>query len=405
VCDTAVVVLEDRVLFGKSSDRDPNEAQGLEWQPARIHAAGSRVHCTYVEIEQAKETHAVLLSRPFWMWGAEMGANEHGVVGGNEAVFTRERVPERGALTGMDMLRLALERGETAQKAVDIAIALHERHGQGGRMAHESRTFRYWSSFLFADAKEAYVLETAGRRAWDVERVTRGTRSISNALTIRGFAEKHGDPLRTHFARARDRRSCTTRRAGAAATAADFMALLRDHGHAGAPRLHPAPRWEVATGAMRAPCMHAGGLVASSQSVGSWVSELAPSGARHWATGTAAPCTSIFKPVRVDEPVPLGPWPTDRFDARTLWWRHEQLHRTALRAPEQAALAFARERDEVEASWLASPPPSRAAFAEADVLLRRWTRDVAAAVRGDERPLTVRRYWAVRDRRAGLLPS
>ena len=33
------------------------------------------LQCTYIEIEQAAETLAVVLSKPAWMWGAEMGAN------------------------------------------------------------------------------------------------------------------------------------------------------------------------------------------------------------------------------------------------------------------------------------------------------------------------------------------
>src|SRR5512146_3429704 len=176
MCDTMVVVRAGSVLFAKNSDRDANEAQVRAWQPAREHPEGAKLDCTWISVPQARRTNAVLLSRPFWMWGAEMGANEHGVAIGNEAVFTRKPYVKIG-LTGMDMLRLALERAATAEEAVEVIRALLAKHGQGGGCGLERRSFTYHNSFIVADPRGAFVIETAGREM-AIERVSEGARSI-----------------------------------------------------------------------------------------------------------------------------------------------------------------------------------------------------------------------------------
>ncbi len=390
-----VVVEADRVLFAKNSDRDANEAQLLDWQPRREHEPDSRVRCTWIEIDQVARTNAVLLSRPFWMWGAEMGANEHGVVIGNEAVWTDQPYAAQG-LTGMDLLRLALERADTAEAAVEIIVELLGRHGQGGGCGHEKRSRTYHNSFLVADPGTAFVVETAGS-LHAVEPVRSGARSISNGLTIPGFAD-HADRVHTRLSCSRDRQRITRSAAGRATSVADLMAVLRDHGTGG-----PDPEYSVLTGAMGAPCMHAGGLAAASQSTASWVAELRPDGAtQHWVTATSAPCTGLFKPVRVTEPLDLGPAPDDRFDPSSPWWRHELLHRQVMSDPSRLLDRYVAERDAVERRWIADPPEPDAAFTEADDLTERWISDVAGAKRRDVRPPWVRRYWQVRDRRAGL---
>lgn len=126
MCDTFValppVTGDGSVIFGKNSDREPNEAQILEYHPGRVHALPADIACTYVKIPQVKETYATLLSRPFWMWGAEMGANEKGVVIGNQAVWTRMPLIKTNSLTGMDMLRLALEQSGNADQALETII-------------------------------------------------------------------------------------------------------------------------------------------------------------------------------------------------------------------------------------------------------------------------------------------
>lgn len=395
MCDTMVLVESGRVLFAKNSDRDPNEAQVLDWQPARDHVPGTMVRCTWIEIPQVRHTHAVLLSRPFWMWGAEMGANEHGVVIGNEAVFTDQPYAEVG-LTGMDLLRLALERSTTAEEAVTTITDLLDAHGQGGGCGHEDRSFTYHNSFLVADPRQAFVVETAGG-LWAVEAVDRGARSISNGLTIAGFADEHADRLRGRVAQCAARRGITEAATARATSVHDLMTVLRTHAGGGV-----GPNYALLNGAMSAPCMHAGGLVTASQTTASWVSELSSDGVRHWATGTAAPCTSIFKPVAVDAPLDLGPSPTDRFDADALWWRHERLHRSVMRDPAGLLPTFVGERDDLERSWTHHPPTGVDAFGAADDLERAWAQRVVGRHIPDRRPRLVRRYWRIRDERAGI---
>ncbi len=398
MCDTLVSLTGDGVLFAKNSDRDPNEAQVLQWYPAADHAPGNDVACTWISIPQVAHTHAVLVSQPWWMWGAEIGANEHGVVIGNEAVFTlalaRHLRPEPDALLGMDLLRLALERVATAEDAVSAIVDLLERHGQGGSCSHDHPKLRYHNSFLVADPSGAIVLETAGR-SWATEVVSGRGRSISNGLTIAGFARAHADPVRSRVTACAARRARTEPAAAAAKGPADLFAILRDHGPG------VGPQWSLVHGGLTAPCVHAGGTVASSQSTASWVADLRGP-IQHWATATSGPCTSMFKPVAVDDPVDLGPAATNRFDPATVWWRHERLHRLALRDQPAASARFGAARDRTESDWLSDPPASADAFATAGSLESAWFTDLAAANMPDIRPGWIRRQWAGFDQVAGL---
>ena len=119
-CDTSVVLgsltADGSVIFAKNSDRPPNECQPLHHSPRRQHPAGATASCQYIEIPQVAETWEVIGSRPYWLWGFEIGVNEWGVTIGNEAVHTREPFEER-ALIGMDLVRLGLERALNAGEA------------------------------------------------------------------------------------------------------------------------------------------------------------------------------------------------------------------------------------------------------------------------------------------------
>ena len=131
MCDTlGKIVSHEYALFAKNSDRSPNEPQVIEYRPAKDHSE-NKVKVTYTTIDQVPHTYATLLSRPIWMWGAEMGVNEYGVCIGNEAVFTKGKYAREG-LIGMDLVRLGLERGKNAKEALDIIISLFKQYGQGG---------------------------------------------------------------------------------------------------------------------------------------------------------------------------------------------------------------------------------------------------------------------------------
>jgi dipeptidase len=381
MCDTFVVVKPGRVLFGKNSDRDPNEAQALSWVAAREHASGSELRCTWRSIPDVEHSHAVFLSRPFWMWGAEMGANEHGVVIGNEAIFTRESNQGDGLL-GMDLVRLGLERGVSAAESADIICELIETFGQGGRCSYEDTGLSYDNSFLIADHREAWVVEAAGKR-FARKRIGEGVYAISNDVTLPELRSIR-DRIRPWVARAHLRRDRVRCLAANVDSVEDAMAVLRDHGSENA-----LPGYSRHTGAMSAPCMHAGGWLVGSQTTGSMVSELQPTGATHWATGTSAPCLSVFRPVSVDCPRDVGS-PTGT-PGDSLWWRFEQVHRSLLRADAARREEYLADRDEVQAQILKLPAED--AWHIAEEWLDRQKRPSKTITGRDGRPRFLRRYW------------
>jgi secernin len=357
MCDTIVALgnstADGKVLFAKNSDREPNEAHEMVIIPRASHQSGEIVKCTYIEIPQVEETYQVLLAKPFWIWGAEMGANEFGVTIGNEALFTRDPYGKEPGLIGMDFLRLALERSKTALEALKTIIDLLEKYGQSGNCGFAHKMF-YHNSFLICDPDEAWVLETSAKE-WAAEKV-KDIRSISNAITIDhewdmasdnlvqhaidkgwcndkekfSFSKCYSEPIYTLFSDAHKRQHCTTEQLKAqkgGITPAMMMAILRHHENKG------DPNWSPDKGITGADvCMHAGwGPIRGSQSVGSMVSLLDRSDTVHWLTGSSAPCMSLYKPVWLDCGLPEhGDSPHGTWDEKTLYWRHEAIHRAIL---------------------------------------------------------------------------
>ncbi|MBS3794175.1 MAG: C69 family dipeptidase [Candidatus Thorarchaeota archaeon] len=342
------------MLFGKNSDRPPNEAQVVEYVPSKIHN-DKRVKCTHMSIPQVEETLAMYISRPSWMWGAEMGANEKGVVIGNEAVFSKQEVPETGLL-GMDLLRLGLERGETADQALSIMVDLLEKHGQGGICAR-NQALTYHNSYIIADSKEAWVLETSGRQ-WVAQKVE-GVRAISNGYTITNqwdrasedliehaikmgwydgenqfsFAAAYGNEAMRYIARCDDRLSKSTTFLKNNFGKMDFVTLtnlLRNH----------PDDWKPWNQPKAAICQHAGHqnsyVTAASQ-----ISELGDD-VLHWFTGSSNPCTSVYWPFTFNSPSVYNGFDnaSEKYSRESYWWIREKQNRALSKRFDRAMREF-----------------------------------------------------------------
>jgi dipeptidase len=449
MCDTMIALgnatADGTVILAKNSDREPNEAHWLHFVPGAEHAPGERVECTYIDVPQVETTHAVLLSRPFWMWGCEMGINEHGVTIGNEAVFTREPYDKAGGLLGMDLMRLGLERAATAEAALDVIVELLAAHGQGGNGGYEHNLF-YHNAFIIADPAGAWVLETAGRY-WAAVRV-RDVYAISNGLTIgrewdraspdlvehaieRGwcasaddfhFARCYSDPIYTRLSQ------CKRRRARALSllqadqgeiTVRTMMRALRDHG----PEAAKQDAWGPAQGSTGNVCMHAGfGPLRDSGTTNSWIAHLDPQLLTVWSTATAAPCTALFKPVWPEAMPDLGPAPGAAYDPSSIWWQHERLHRAVLRDYPTRLARYRKQRDALENKLMAEAgaciaetrsltPEARRetlksfsadAFQRGRQATSRWIEAVEAEPVGFQLPTPYRLAWQQRNRKAGI---
>lgn len=439
MCDTFVALSsatsDGSVIFGKNSDREPNEAQPLEYHPPQLYpnARQETLSCTYLTIPQVKETYAVLLSRPFWMWGAEMGANEKGVVIGNEAVFTKMPSAKTGGLTGMDMIRLALERSATSGQALETIVQLLADHGQGGLCGYRNKNMFYHNSFIIADQNSAWVLETASHLWAAVE--IKDAYSISNGLTIgekfdrshpelittarskgwlkKGttfhFAKCYSDWFYTTFSACRKRQERSSEMLNAASGELDIQGafnILRDHGDD-----EYRPDSHLLIGAV---CMHAAnGLSRNDNTTGSLVAHLKKETNTYWATGTAAPCTSTFKPIRFGKEVlpESGPPPGEKYDPSALWWQHEVLHRNILNDYTSRMGRYQMERNELENSFLkraAVQKPedffalSSEAFRSSREMTEKWTKNFQDSPVNNGPGPVYKQFWKRQNRAAGM---
>jgi secernin len=358
VCDTWVALpdatADHSVILAKNSDRPPMEAQVLVQYPRQHHAPGEMVKCTYIQIPQVDETYENIGSKLWWAYGYEEGMNEYGVAIGNEAVFSKEPVQWGNGLLGMDLLRLGLERGKTAYETMHVMIDLLEKYGQSGdcEYAGDWGKANYHNSYIIADPREAWVLETAGRY-WAAKHLTKGVFSISNIYLIEHDWDEAHPGLVEHavkmgwtksakaFNFARDygdywgresknpgamqiRRNMTMScllRDATHVTPATMMAISRSHLEG----TFVAPRWAAPETFWPTPCMH-DTPQSPYHSAASFVAHLRagmPALLRqvYWAS-FSNPCCNVYKPFYMHGPaVPVSyAVGTSTYSADSPWW-------------------------------------------------------------------------------------
>jgi secernin len=369
MCDTIFVpasrVRSGSAIFAKNSDRNPDEPQVMT-----LSTAG-RWPC--------------LLSRPVWMKGAEMGINAHGVVIGNEAVFSRWKPAPDGVL-GMDILRLALEESATAEDAVDFIAHFTETRTQGGNGAYKGKLF-YDNSYLVADFTEAWVLETAGHR-WAARR-TAGPAAISNSYSLTddfdtsdpqtaaekspGYSWKRRVESRTYgfITKGDFRRACSLGRVGSdGMTLEGVLSAMRSHGPHGMK-------------GMRSVCMHGGGMVNNATTASMAVELLPERRAVIWFTASPSPCLSLYKPAVLENgsfcPLWIDYDYTEGSQSATEYWKRRRLAAAPLqrRAPRDPQFASRRDAAQGRLAELLAARSGPSADA-------RLIRDVSAIVKAFE---------------------
>ncbi|MCL2605932.1 MAG: peptidase U34 [Coriobacteriia bacterium] len=356
MCDTMCIMSgfssDGLGYFAKNSDRSPNEPLLALRVPAMRHAPGTTLKCTYIDIPQVEQTREIIICKPSWMWGAEMGVNDARVAIGNEAVFTKAK---RGkpSLIGMDLLRLALERTGTALEAAKLIVDLLLQYGQGGNCGFD-KEFHYDNSFLISDPTRSFVLETSAKNyalaevkdAYAISnRLCIGTNHIAQAGIAPGedFARSYTEPIRSYFAESKQRRHQAECGLQPTAGARGLIEILRTHEEG----LDGKEFSRKSTGSV---CMHAGGMIGD-HTTGSIVLTLRErKPITLWLTGSSTPCISAFKPVFWSSSTP--PLFDDAMQSLDYWLRREHLHRAVIAGKIDVAALRKRIRT-LEQQWFA----------------------------------------------------
>jgi len=299
------------------------------------------------------------------------------VVIGNEALQSKLR-PDKPTLTGMDLVRLGLERGSNAREALDAITSAVECFGQG-KFEHPDGHSTYDNGFIVADPNEAYVLETAGHE-WAARKVQK-SQGISNTYSISNnwdlisenalrLATKSADyngngkvDFRDFFkedtkfsysADQRELRSCSLldHHAGKI-NISKIISILSDHSGQGLESKNKVEAIESGHGI----CMHSDSVDKGSNTAASVIADLCADDTRlpiYW-TSMYSPCTGIFLPNfmegSLNESVTFG---EKKSSQNSAWWIFYYLNQSLKTGNAQDLAHLREEFDNLQTEFLST---------------------------------------------------
>ncbi len=380
-CDTLIATPGDtasgNTIFAKNSDRPPTETQPLVKHDRKTNSPNTINTLEFISVPETEVSYKHVGSRPYWCWGYEHGFNEHQVVIGNEALQSKLR-PDKPTLTGMDLVRLGLERGSNAREALDAITSAVERFGQG-KFEHPDGHSTYDNGFIVADPNEAYVLETAGHE-WAARKVQK-SQGISNTYSISNnwdlisenalcLATKSADyngngkvDFRDFFkedtkfsysADQRELRSCSLldHHAGKI-NISKIISILSDHSGQGLESKNKVEAIESGHGI----CMHSDSVDKGSNTAASVIADLCADDTRlpiYW-TSMYSPCTGIFLPNfmegSLNESVTFG---EKKSSQNSAWWIFYYLNQSLKTGNAQDLAHLREEFDNLQTEFLST---------------------------------------------------
>lgn len=173
-CDRPI---NDATMTVHKRARDISNKSDVKFKGKTILSADDKA---FLGIDFVGERIPCFLLKSESLWGAESGANKHGLCGAVVPVKSKLFVKSKFNLDAQSMLRFCLEWTKSADDALSLLLQLFEKN-EGAPYTLDGENLS--SSFIISDKDKAIKIETASK-CYCVKTMTGGHFSISNCYTI-----------------------------------------------------------------------------------------------------------------------------------------------------------------------------------------------------------------------------